>query len=171
MALTIEEKLDLIFNEVKDHYGHHPIAENWERICRLVTDGDGVTTGNPDYKRDPFLSGLLQGLTDEGFVYRRLNFPAVADLTYFATVKGLMFEGFVNQKARLERERQALNLIHQEQRSQAAEQVQLSRRLTKMNNQMVALTVIIAIGAAIVAWADLIEIWEYYWTYDYFRLF
>lgn len=98
MTKTIEEKLDFFLNEIKDHFGHLPNDENWKRICRLVTDGDGMTTGNPDFKNDPQLKMHLKYLTDEGYVYK---FSNVVDKTeyYVATTKGLLFEGFMNRKS------------------------------------------------------------------------
>jgi hypothetical protein len=97
--MTIEEKLDLILNEMKAHYGHLPVKENWVKICRLVTDGDGVSTGNPDYEKDPFFNMLLKGLTDEKYIERYINTGENPPLTYdVATVKGLTFEGFVKAK-------------------------------------------------------------------------
>ena len=97
--MTIEEKLDLILNEAKDHYGHLPISANWERICRLVTDGNGITTGNPDYQNDPFFKMLVQGLTDEKYIQAYTNDTENPSLTYnVATVKGLTFKGFKKTK-------------------------------------------------------------------------
>jgi hypothetical protein len=97
--MTIEEKLDLILNEAKDQYGHLPISANWEKICRRVTDGNGITTGNPDYQKDPFFKMLVQGLTDEKYIQTYTNDTEIPALTYnVATVKGLTFIGFKKAK-------------------------------------------------------------------------
>lgn len=97
MALSHAEKLDIILNECKDHYGHFPIKENWQRICRLITDGDGVTTGNPDYENDPLLFAYITALIQEGYISK---FNNKSYINYLATVKGLTFEGFQNQSTR-----------------------------------------------------------------------
>jgi len=95
--MDIEAKLDLILNEIKDHYGHLPIDKNWERICRLVTDGNGVDTGNPDFHNDPILQSYLGRLNDENYIRKFQN--ANGDPPYWvATVKGLKFIGFVNER-------------------------------------------------------------------------
>jgi|GEM_PF-6834912 hypothetical protein len=98
--MTIEEKLDLILNEIKDHFGHLPVDKNWERICRLVTDGNGVDTGNLDFRQDPQLQMHIKYLEDEGYIYKYTNVPSNS-IYYVATTKGRMFEGFVNLKFRL----------------------------------------------------------------------
>jgi hypothetical protein len=97
MALTHAEKLDLILNECKDHYGHLVIKENWQKICRLVTDGNGVDTGNDDYNNDPLLLAYLKALEDEGYIDK---FNNKSFIYYLATVKGLTFEGFKNREIR-----------------------------------------------------------------------
>jgi len=97
--MTIEEKLDLILNECKDHYGHLPEEKNWQRICRLVTDGDGSTTGNPDYKFDPVMLMLLRGLEKDGFIEWFNNTKANPAQEYWvASYKGMTFEGFAKRK-------------------------------------------------------------------------
>lgn len=97
--MTIEEKLDLILAETKEQYGHLPINAHWEKICRLVTGGNGISTGNPDYKNDPFFNMLLKGLTDEKYIQEYTNKGENPPLTYnLATVKGLTFKGFKKTK-------------------------------------------------------------------------
>lgn len=97
--MTVEEKLDLILGEAKAQYGHLPVSAHWEKICRLVTDGNGISTGNPDYQNDPFFNMLLQGLTDEKYIQSYTNNTANPPITYnVATVKGLTFKGFNKTK-------------------------------------------------------------------------
>lgn len=139
--MTIEEKLDLILNEIKDHFGHLPIEKNWERISSLVTDGDGSTSGNSDYKKDPQLNMHIKYLDDERYVYKFNNTEENTEY-YVATTKGLMFEGFVNRKNRLNLERQTNALLSQQK-------VDTEGQMKSLQSRMVTLTKWVAVGTFI----------------------
>lgn len=83
--------------------------------------------------------------------------PVQTETTYFATVKGILFEGFVNQKARLAREKQISLGISQDEKN-------LKIRMEKLESRMVKLTYVIAFGTLVAALYYLIEIWEFYKT-------
>jgi hypothetical protein len=141
MTLTIEQKLDLILNEIKDHFGHLPIRQNWEQICRLVTDGDGIATGNPDFENDPELKMHIKYLDDEGYVYKFTN--SVANIDYYvATTKGLLFEGFADRKNRLNIERQKNALLSQQK-------ADTDHQMNGLQSRMVTLTKWVAFGTVL----------------------
>lgn len=143
--MTIEEKLDIILQECRHHFGHLPIDSNWERICRLVTDGNGIDTGNPDFKQDPQLNMHIKYLDDEGYIYKFTNLPANS-VYYVATTKGLLFEGFVNRKNRLQNENKRISELENQNQI-------LSRRQVELNKYMVRITLILAlIGIASLIW-------------------
>ena len=84
--MTIEEKLDLIWRECKDHVSYdtdEASINRWKKICSEVADN------NTDIN-SPIFKMYLQHLRDDGYINN--------DEMPRATVKGLLFEGYVNQK-------------------------------------------------------------------------
>jgi hypothetical protein len=84
--MTIEEKLDKILFACKDHVSHDPdeaSIKRWEDICYKVADNNYDTNC-------PIFQMYLKHLRDEELINN--------DKIPRATVKGLLFKGYVDKK-------------------------------------------------------------------------
>ena len=82
--MEIEEKLDLIWKECKWNLSNEQNEEHWRRISEEVC-------GNKDYKSNPLFRTYLLHLIETD---KLIHIDSITG-RYTATIKGLLFEGYV----------------------------------------------------------------------------
>ncbi|HXU26892.1 MAG TPA: hypothetical protein VN698_06635 [Bacteroidia bacterium] len=137
-------KLDLILDRSKRNLSEtETFKAEWFEICKKVAQN------NPDI-RCPLFMTYVDYLKEEGLIIQY-----DVNGRHNATIKGLLFEGFVNRQTRLTEEKNHLLEIEQKQ-------IEIQENIKNLQNRTVKLTRWLSVWTLIAAIYYLIEIGKFF---------